>query len=349
MINFKEFLLEHYKSYPLAEIEDIFKFIYQGAFGCEHMIAKPDGVTKLIEREYSEKVPHKPDVEGLSEDYYRVSLSYLDKGLEASTLGKLLYLSSKKEKKGREWLEKALCKVEELIKNGELDFSLEEFTYKAERWKTDGYPALHHSNKFRSEYKPHYRVIWGEYIPLLPLLAKIDTLLKQGNVTVAVDGGSASGKTTLAALLCEIYTSSVFHMDDFFLTPHMRTRERLNEAGGNVDRERFEREVLIPLSRGSDVTYRKYDCSTGAFSEPVTVSPKKLVIVEGAYSTHPSLFGYYTLSVFLNIGSEKQRERILKRNSPALAKRFFEEWIPLENIYFEKTAVRNRCDLIIDI
>ena len=64
---------------------------------------------------------------------------------------------------------------------------------------------------------------------------------------------------------------------------------------------------------------------------------------------HPDLAKYYDFSVFLDIGQEKQRERILKRNSPNFASRFFNEWIPYENRYFEKTDIKNRCDLIINI
>ena len=32
-----------------------------------------------------------------------------------------------------------------------------------------------------------------------------------------------------------------------------------------------------------------------------------------------------------------------------LAKRFFEEWIPMEHVYFEKMQVKERCDIVIDI
>lgn len=181
------------------------------------------------------------------------------------------------------------------------------------------------------------------------LLSKIATLLEGGRVIIAIDGGSGSGKTTLAAFLSENYDATVFHMDDFFLTPKMRTKERLNEVGGNVDRERFEKEVLIPLSKNEIINYRKFDCSQKCFKDGVRVTPKGLVIIEGAYSMHPQLSKYYDFSVFLNIDGEKQRERILKRNSQELAKRFFEEWIPLERIYFEKTDIENRCDLVIDI
>ena len=182
-----------------------------------------------------------------------------------------------------------------------------------------------------------------------PLLAKIDTLLENGKAVIAIEGGSASGKTTLASHLSQIYDATVFHMDDFFLTPMMRTEERLCEVGGNVDRERFENEVLIPLSQNKNVSYKSFDCSKQDFNEPVLITPKSLIIIEGAYSMHPQLQKYYDFSVFLEIDAEKQKSRILKRNTKELANRFFTEWIPLENIYFEKMDIKNKCDLIINI
>ena len=78
-----------------------------------------------------------------------------------------------------------------------------------------------------------------EYIR--PLLVRIDRLMaERERVLVAIDGGSASGKTTLGALLQSIYACPVFHMDDFFLRPEQRTPERFSEPGGNVDRERLQ-------------------------------------------------------------------------------------------------------------
>ncbi len=183
----------------------------------------------------------------------------------------------------------------------------------------------------------------------LPLIEKIDKLLKNGRAIIGIDGGSGSGKTTLASLLCEVYDATVFHMDDFFLTPSMRTPERLSQPGGNVDRERFEKEVLIPMKQGIDVNYVRFDCKTSNFLAPVSIKPKNLVVVEGSYSLHPELIKYYDFSVFLDIDKEKQKSRIERRNTPSQAKAFFERWIPLENVYFERTNVKDRCDMIIKI
>jgi len=163
---------------------------------------------------------------------------------------------------------------------------------------------------------------------------QIDALLeKKDLVLVAIDGKCASGKTTLASRLAEIYDCNVFHMDDFFLRPEQRTPERFAEVGGNVDYERFQEEVLLPLQSGKAFSFRPFDCSTFTLAAPIAVTSKKLNIIEGTYSHHPYFGDLYDLKIQLTIDEETQRQRILKR--PAfLHKRFFETWIPMENRYF---------------
>lgn len=73
---------------------------------------------------------------------------------------------------------------------------------------------------------------------------------------------------------------------------------------------------------------------------------KALNIIEGAYSMHPNLRSYYDFTVFLDISPELQKERILKRNFPHMAERFFSEWIPLEELYFEKLSIRSVSDMV---
>ena len=164
---------------------------------------------------------------------------------------------------------------------------------------------------------------------------QIDELLAaKDTVIVAIDGKCTSGKTTLASKLAEIYDCNVFHMDDFFLRPEQRTPERFAEVGGNVDYERFCEEVLFPLKSGKTFSYRPFDCSTFMLAAPVTVAPQKLNIIEGTYSHHPYFGNPYDLKILLTVDEETQRQRILERPS-FLHKRFFAEWIPMENRYFE--------------
>ena len=182
------------------------------------------------------------------------------------------------------------------------------------------------------------------YADLSQLFAKIDARLKNGKVILAIDGRSGSGKTTLSQLLKAVYKCNVIHMDDFFLRPEQRTKERYNEAGGNVDRERFLSEVLIPLSRGESFTYRPFDCAKMDFGDPVSVIPTELTVIEGAYSTHPDLFSYYNIKVFLDVTKEEQEARIFMRGEEK-SKAFFEKWIPLEEKYIKELSVMERCDI----
>jgi len=179
---------------------------------------------------------------------------------------------------------------------------------------------------------------------------RIEKLLQQKNkVIIAIEGSSASGKTTLGKVLEQRYECNVFHMDDFFLQLEQRTKERLSEPGGNVDRERFLEQVLFPLKRNETIQYRRFDCSTFTILPAVEMVPRRLNVIEGAYSTHPAFGKYYDLSVFLDITPELQKERILKRNADKKAERFFKEWIPMEHRYFEKFDVKKSCDVCLVI
>ncbi len=346
----EELLCVHCKAYPQMQVTDLFKFLYQSSFGCEHLLTDEGSAVNYINREFeSMSCTDETATDELDGAYSRVHLSWLAKGLSAETLGKLFCRSAITEQNGKENLLQKLKIAEELVKNGSLPFDPEDFKAKLCEWKLKNYPSVHHSEAFRAAYKPAYRVISNVYVRFLPLFAAIDTALENGRTVVAIEGGSASGKTTLAKILSDIYDCTVFHMDDFFLRPEQRTPERFAEIGGNVDRERFLEEVLLPLHRKESVCYRRFDCSTWQLTEPETVIPKKLVIVEGAYSMHPELAPYYGVSAFLDIVPEYQRERITKRNTPTLASRFFGEWIPMENRYFEATRIKERCDLTIAI
>lgn len=177
---------------------------------------------------------------------------------------------------------------------------------------------------------------------------RVERLLAEGRCAfVAIDGPCASGKTVFAASLHERFGGNVLHMDDFFLRPEQRTPERFAEPGGNVDRERFEAEVLKPLAAGKAVRYRPWDCRTVDFATSRSVEPAALTVVEGSYSMHPALRGYYDLTMCLIVDPSERLRRLEARN-PRMLQRFIDEWIPLENRYFESTNTQGSADLLVD-
>lgn len=170
--------------------------------------------------------------------------------------------------------------------------------------------------------------------------------LDNSRLLIAVDGRCAAGKTTLAERLHETAGWSVFHMDDFFLRPEQRTKERLSTPGENVDHERFLDEVLIPLKNGSEeISFRPFDCGTLSLKEPLRIKAGRICVVEGSYSCHPALWDNYDMRIFLTVDPEEQMRRIIHRNGAENAMRFAEKWIPLEEKYFSAYKIQSCCDM----
>ena len=139
---------------------------------------------------------------------------------------------------------------------------------------------------------------------------RIDQILQvKAAPVIAVDGNCAAGKSTLAAELARLYDGQVISMDDFFLPPDKRTAERLAEPGGNVDRERFAAEILVPLGRGDDFSYQPYDCHSQSLKPAVKARADKLTVIEGAYSCQPYFGPVYDLRICLTIDPELQLKR----------------------------------------
>ena len=179
------------------------------------------------------------------------------------------------------------------------------------------------------------------------LFLKIEELLSaKDRIVVAIDGGAASGKTTLADMLADHYGASIVHMDDFFLRPEQRTPARFAEAGGNLDRERFMEEVIPFIGKKASFSYRIFDCSKMELFGTAEISDSALVIVEGSYSHHPAFADAFDLRVFLRVDEEERTRRIIARNG-ARSEIFFARWIPLENRYFEAFRIEEKADLVI--
>lgn len=178
------------------------------------------------------------------------------------------------------------------------------------------------------------------------VLNEIKNRKTDGRLIVAIDGRCASGKTTLAKRLKELIDCTIFSMDDFFLREEQRTEERLKTPGGNVDYERFLREILLPLKNNAEtLNYSKYNCKTGRLLKAPTKKCGDILIVEGSYSCHPKLASFYGLKIFLSVSKEEQLRRIKDRNSESEAERFKEKWIPLEELYFDAYKIQEHCDL----
>lgn len=203
-------LLAHCAAYPLLQIEDLFKYLFQSAFGCEHLLASEERAISYIQREYEACMKtDAPMVEELDGAYSRVHLSYLDLGLSPQTLGKLFCRSAKAEPCGEAALTKKLQIARGLIEEGCLPFAIDEFDRLLSAWQKEGYPAIHHSETFRMAYHPAYRVIANAYVAFLPLLAKIDAAKREGVRTVLSYDAKNGDINFLTDLLAQLYGEGV--------------------------------------------------------------------------------------------------------------------------------------------
>ena len=206
-MDLKSFCLDQLDRYPALETQDMVKALYQREFGCGHMITdRARGLKWLRDELAACRNQPSPDMPPLTEPlgmFCRVHLRAADHaGLSADTLFRLFELSAQTPCGDMQAFRAQLAELESLIRAGQLPLPNQDAAAFLAPYMAAGCPATHHSPAFSMAYAPAYRVIRAEYARFLPLFARIDQLLKkQEHVILAIEGGSASGKTTLAALL----------------------------------------------------------------------------------------------------------------------------------------------------
>ncbi|MCM1325214.1 MAG: hypothetical protein NC094_05695 [Bacteroidales bacterium] len=374
-------LREHTERYPLMEPQDYGKLIFQSEFGAEHMIADEESVQAFLLREW-EELPQSgfsspKEIEDIGGELCRFPLSACESEEAAALLAKLFLLTAQDNRKDMskpEEMPEAAKKsiigggIECGAKSGigkcpEAGISGDVFKEKIERtikfgisgmeewvkiWAAQGYPAVHHSMVYRDAYHPHYRLLRKEYAGYFPaLLAILKTVEKRNAVIIAIDGRCGSGKTSLAGLAGRLFNCNIFHMDDYYLPMAKRVQNWQSVPAGNMDLERFRKEVLLPAKEGQQVVYCPYDCQAGRMKGKQIFKPSLFTVVEGSYSHHPHLAGEYDLKIFLTCPKEEQESRLRTRERSRFTA-FKEKWIPMEENYFRHFEVEAGSDIVVD-
>ena len=341
--------LRHFARYPKMQPQDGVKLAYQSAFGGGHLLSEPEAARSRL-REEAQGLTPEPGIQLLEElggGYHRLHLNSSEcNAISLDTVFFLFQESAARFSGSRPGFEDAIATLKALTASGKAPFSSEALGAYLAEYEAAGRPQPRHSQAYRTAYQPAYRVIASGLSAFLPLFRAIDGLLgEKKGVTVAIDGMSAAGKSTLGALLQKRYGCTLIHMDDFFLPKELRTPARLATPGGNVHYERFQEQVLTGLASKGPFQYDVFDCHAMAYTRRETVAPNRLTIVEGAYALHPSLRKAYDLKVFYPVDPAKQLERIRRRNGEGCVPAFQTKWIPLENAYIQACGVKDCCDI----
>lgn len=158
--NTRRIILDHLARYPKMQIVDFFKLLFHSALGCEHAVSSLERATEYIAREYSEIGKDSlPLCEELDGEYCRVYLGYLSLGITPRELADAFCASAKIEEQGRRRLEEKLVVLRDLTAAGDMPFDLAELDGMIGEWCALGYPAVRHTEIYREEYRPAYRVV----------------------------------------------------------------------------------------------------------------------------------------------------------------------------------------------
>jgi uridine kinase len=159
---------------------------------------------------------------------------------------------------------------------------------------------------------------------------------------VAVDGPAGSGKTTLAAQLCDRLggdgiTAAVLHLDDLYRG--WAGLEFMDDL-----RTRLIDQVLRPLAANLPGRWQRYDWSAGRFAEWHDLPPADVLIVEGCASGARAFSCYLTLLVWVEAEPETRISRGVARDGERLRARWL-AWMESEARHFADDQTRQRSDV----
>lgn len=160
----------HFSWYPLMELRDVYKLLYQGVMGAEHLMPSREEYTACLENEFE---PLQPDPTARLLEVVRPD----------GALFRLNLRPYKARQQGLNKLISCLLETGQVIKGTkpELFAAWEEFTQLSlhgqikqfdaktieqfKQWLEQlDYPAIHHSEIYRNEYQPAYRLIAAKFI-----------------------------------------------------------------------------------------------------------------------------------------------------------------------------------------
>jgi len=170
-------LVTHFRRYHLMEIQDVYKLIYQGVRGSSHILSSsPSDFEVNLRREFAsvEANNSQPLWESIHPEgkIVRVNLAaYKYQSQKIERLSALCLWTaeiSTSSEKDVEHISTAfntfykLCKSRKIPKFAPLE--VEKYHKCVEENK---YPVVHHSETYRTEYDPHYRLVHRDFLSVL--------------------------------------------------------------------------------------------------------------------------------------------------------------------------------------
>ena len=243
----------HRAQRPEMQPQDYYKLLYQREFGCGHTAPAPETAGRHLMEEYAraaglpgaDAVPEHVKgaalpgcVEDIGNGLCRIYLNGVWSREALRLLGRVFCATAREHKGETACFAAALDGLAHWADAVLPPRDAQTLRRQTGTLRAAGCPAVHHSAAYREQYAPHYRVVRRCYADAWPALLLAQRVLESvspgGHALLAIDGRCGSGKSTLAAHMAQVFGCPVFHMDDFFLPPELRTPERLAQPGENV-------------------------------------------------------------------------------------------------------------------
>ena len=160
MEELRAILITHAKRYPLMQPRDAVKLIYQNEFGGGHLIRDEQACLNYLRQEYASvaKDPTVPLYEDIGNGIVRVNLAAV-KPEDLEQLGKDFIRSAAEHTGTMDSFLRKLDVLRKLTVEGIFSFDSQELENFLFKYRSQSYPMVSHSEAYREEYRPAYRII----------------------------------------------------------------------------------------------------------------------------------------------------------------------------------------------
>jgi hypothetical protein len=164
-------LLDHYLRYPSMELDDALKLVQQATVGAEHAALDTAAADRRLREELltmgAGPMDQVVDTLGPDGAFARVNLRpWRSRGGDPGELARA-FAATIASPGDSTHLECALGVLRRLAAEFRVPWSVDDVEGRIAEWTTAGRPAMHHSERYRANYLPAYRVVAVERIAQL--------------------------------------------------------------------------------------------------------------------------------------------------------------------------------------
>ncbi len=158
---------EHMSLYPLCEVLDIYKVLFQANMGPAHNFHSHNDDYFINEQWNIAVANTKHAIEPISPDGEIVRAHFgalREQNIQLSSVLRAFELTAEHFVPNQELLQTLWQDLGEAIREGELFLSPGQYRDLSAKIRANGFVAMHHSEAFRSAYDPAYLVVFARYI-----------------------------------------------------------------------------------------------------------------------------------------------------------------------------------------